>query len=138
MNRSGWAILAKFYLVTSLPYWGEDVPGMDQFLAEFERYGNGARRDSYTMMAYFVTALGVEALRIAIDSGDVTPDGYAAALTSIEDWSYHGFMREAVSLGEVPYRTVTQVRVLRPALEAESWTVESDFAVPKALAANAR
>lgn len=130
--------LANYYLATSFPYWGEDVPGMAEFLADFERYGNGAKRDFYIMLAYIATATGIEATRIAIDSGDVTPDGYLAALASIKDWNVHGMLRESVALGEVPYQTATSVRVLQPAFAEQTWTVASDYAVPRALTGNAR
>jgi ABC-type branched-subunit amino acid transport system substrate-binding protein len=130
------AAFESYYNVSSVPFWGEDVPGMDRFLDAYERFGHEASADWYTLMAYLVASLGAEAFRIALEAGDVTRDGYLSAMGSIDDYDVGGLLHEPMSLIEVPYRAATRVRVLRPSFETGSWSIVSDFAEPLALAAD--
>ena len=131
-------VFGGFVWVNSVPFWGEQLPGMDVFLKSFETYGasKGARPDFYTMVSYIQGVLALEAAKAAITANDISPDGYAKALRSISGFSAGGMIKP-LDLTKFPYETSTTARILKPDFEKKSWTVVSDYAAPTALAAAA-
>ncbi|MEC9466085.1 MAG: ABC transporter substrate-binding protein [Myxococcota bacterium] len=131
-------LFGKFVWVTGATFWGEQVPGMDTFLAAFKEHAAaaGARPDFYTMMSYLQGALALEAASQALAANDISPAGYLKALRGIEGWNGGG-MVQPVSLKQFPYLTGSTTRVLKPDFEKKSWSVLSDFASPKSMAAPA-
>lgn len=130
-------VFTNFYWVNGLPYWGEEVPGMDTFLAAYDAHGKDlGDPDFYTLVSYIQGLAQIEAARIAIDNGDITRAGYLAALQSIEGWSANGMIQE-IGLAEFPYVTGTKTRILKPDFEKKSWTVVSEYAEPAAMGAAA-
>ncbi len=131
-------VFGGFVWVNSVPFWGEQLPGMDVFLKAFETYGasKGARPDFYTMVSYIQGTIALQAAKAAIEGNDISPDGYAKALRSIKDFNAGGMIKP-VDLTKFPYETSTAARILKPDFEKKSWTVVSDYAAPTALAAAA-
>ncbi len=124
-------VFANFYYVTSMPYWGEDRPGMRAFLDAYERFGAAQMKpDSYILFGYMVAASGIEVFRRALESGDVSPDGLMTALHGVRDWDLNG-LSQPISLASVPYDAGRLTRVLRPVMAERTWQVTSDYAVPK-------
>jgi ABC-type branched-subunit amino acid transport system substrate-binding protein len=125
------AVFANFYLVSSLPYWGEDVPGMAAFLDAYERFGAAKMPpDSYILFGYMTAAVGVEVFRRALEAGDVTPDGLITALHGLQDWDLNG-LAQPISLTGPPYDAGRRTRVLRPVMAERTWQVVSDYAAPE-------
>ncbi len=125
------AVYQNFRWVTGLTLWGDDVPGMEDFLAAYEQYGSDLHPpDFYLIASYAQGLLGLEAFARALDAGDVTRDGYHEALRSIEGYDAGGLFPEDIDLDEVPYATTTDTRVLAPGEDLESWEVLRDFSTP--------
>ena len=131
-------LFSKFLWVSGATYWGEQVPGMDTFLAAFKEHAGaaGARPDFYTMMSYLQGRLALEAAGQALAAKDVTPAGYLKALRAIEGWNAGG-MVQPVSLKAFPYVTGTTTRILKPDFEKKTWSVVSGYAAPASMAAAA-
>lgn len=130
------AVFANFYLATGLPYWAEPVPGMDKFLAAFEKHGKAlnARPDSYVLMSYLQGRIGLEAARRAIESGDATRAGYLASLKSLKGFEAGGLL-QPLDFSSLPYVTSTKARILAPDFTKTTWRVDSPYAEPTALGA---
>jgi ABC-type branched-subunit amino acid transport system substrate-binding protein len=127
------AVLANFYWSSGMPYWGEEAPGMKDFLAAWEKYKPaGAQPDAYVLMSYAQGVVELEALRRAIERKDVTRKGFLAALHSIDAWDGGGMM-QPMSLAKVPYVTSTRTRVLKPNLASRTWETAAPFAQPVAM-----
>ncbi len=128
------AVFAKFYWVTGLPYWGENLPGMDKFLAAYEKFGKDASApDFYILVSYVQGLAAVEAFKRALDGGDATRAGFKKSLRQMKDWNAGGLI-QPVDFGKFPYMTSTRTRVLKPNFEKKSWDVAADWADPKAMA----
>ena len=124
-------VFANYYWVGSLPYWGEDVPGMAGFLDAYERYGASEMQpDNYILTGYMAAAVGVEVFRRALEANDVTPAGLITALHGVQAWDING-LSQPVSFATVPYDAARRTRVLRPVMAERTWEVVSDFAVPQ-------
>jgi hypothetical protein len=127
------AVFGKFHMVTGLPYWNEDVPGMADFMAVFEAHKDElGPPDFYILASYVQGMVELEALSRAIGQGDVTRAGYLKALQSIDNWNAGG-MAQPVSLSAFPYVVSTRTRVLKPDFAAKSWTEVAPYADPQAL-----
>jgi ABC-type branched-subunit amino acid transport system substrate-binding protein len=128
------AVLGNFYWMNGLPYWGEEVPGMEAFTKAWTAHGAklGAP-DFYVLVSYVQGLTQIEAARRAIESGDITPKGFVKALKSLKSWTAGG-MIQPLDLSRVPYVTSTKTRVLKPDFEKKSWTVASGYAEPQAVA----
>lgn len=125
------AVFENFYLVSSPPYWGEDATGMPAFLEAYEAYGASEMEpDSYILSGYIFASLGIEAVRRAIEAGDVTRDGLMSALRTIERWNVNG-LYPPIDLTSVPYDATRQVRVTRPLMAERAWEVVSDYRAPE-------
>lgn len=127
-------LVGKFYWVTSFAYWGEDVPGMKDFLAIWDAHGKGTmgEPDFYVLASYVQGLAQAEALKRAIEANDVTRAGFKKALHSMTDWNAGGLI-PAVDLSKVPYVTSTKTRILRPVMDKKTWEKVADYADPKAL-----
>jgi len=126
------AVFGKFHWVSGLTYWGEDVPGMKEFIEAYDKYGKDESPPDFYIMASYVQGLAaLEIFRRALENGDVTRAGYLAALHSLDGWNGGG-MFQPVSLKAVPYVTSTKTRILKPDFENKSWTEVAPYADPQA------
>lgn len=124
------AALANFHWVTGLPYWGEEVPGMTPFMAAWEAHGKAlSGPDFYTLTSYMQGLIGLEAVRRAIESGDLTREGFLAALQTIRNYDGGGLF-QPLSYHHLPYVTGTRARVLKPDAAAGRWEVVSEYRDP--------
>lgn len=124
------SVFESFYWVGSLPYWGEDVPGMPAFLDAYQRFGaSKTEPDAYIIYGYITGLVGIETFRRALEADDVTPEGMVRALHSIRDWDLHG-LSNPISLASVPYDAGRLTRVLRPVMDERTWEVVGPYAVP--------
>lgn len=124
------AVFGRFFWVTGLPYWGEDLPGMKEFLAAKEAHGKDAPADFYVLLSYVQGRLGLAAATAAIEAGDITRDGFLKAFQSLEKWDAGGLF-QPLDFSKVPYVTSVQTRILQPDFEAKSWKVAAPYAAPK-------
>ena len=129
-------LVANFYWVTGLSYWGEDVPGMKEVLDIWEQHGKATmgEPDFYILASYVHGLIQLEALKRAIEANDVTRAGYKNALRSIKGWDAGG-LTQPVDLTATPYVTSTRTRILKPVMDKKTWEKVTDFAEPKAMAA---
>ena len=126
------ATYQNFRWVSGLTLWGDEVPGMEDFYAAYEEYGADKQEpDSYLVVSYAHGLLGLEAFARALEAGDVTRSGYHEALRTIEGYDAGGLFPEAMDLGEVPYVTSTDTRVLAPGETLEDWETIRDFSTPE-------
>jgi ABC-type branched-subunit amino acid transport system substrate-binding protein len=124
-------VFDNYLHVSSPPFWGEDVPGMQAVLDAYEKYGASEMEpDNYIIYGWMFASAGVEAFRRALEAGDLSRDGFASALHSITGWDINGLSRP-ISLATVPYDAHRQIRVSRPIMAERSWEVVSDYAVPQ-------
>ncbi|MCY1022348.1 ABC transporter substrate-binding protein [Pyxidicoccus sp. MSG2] len=130
------AVFTNFYWATGLTYWGDDVPGMKDFLALHGQHAD-VPKDFYTLSSYVQGLVQVEALKKAIEAKDVTRAGYLKALKAITGTTARGMAAEPVDLSRFPYETSVSVRVLKPVMDQGSWRVVAGYAKPKALDASA-
>ena len=129
-------LVANFYWVTGLAYWGEDVPGMKEFLATWDQHGKATmgEPDFYILASYVHGLVQLEALKRAIEANDVTRAGFKKGLHSLKGWDGGG-ISQPVDLSAQPYVTSTRTRILKPVMDKKSWEKVADYAEPKALAA---
>ncbi len=125
-------VFKNFYLVTGLTYWGEKVPGMDKFEEMFKKHGTDLKKDFYTMASYVQGLIQMHALKLTIESKDITRAGFKKALQSIKGWNAGG-MIQPVTLEKVPYVTSTSTRILKPDFKKQSWEQVDGYAEPAAL-----
>lgn len=125
-------VFARYYQMSGFPYWGEDVPGMDAFLAAWDAHGGElGDPDFYILVSYIQGLVQLEAARLAIEAGDIRREGYRTALQSLQGYDAGGLLQPLDLSGE-PYVTSMRTRVLRPAFEQDSWFEEVGFAEPLA------
>ena len=123
-------VFGTYHQALGLPYWGEDVPGMDTFLAAFDKHKpEGARPDFYTMMSYVQGAIALEAASRAIEANDITRGGFQDALNGINGFTAGG-MIQPLSYDSRPYVTGTKARLLKPDFAGSTWAVVSGYADP--------
>lgn len=129
-------VFTNFYWVTGLTYWGDDVPGMKDFVTLHGQHSD-MPKDFYTLTSYVQGRIQLEALKKALEAKDVTRAGYLKALKSINATTAGGMSAEPVDLSRFPYQTAVSVRVLKPVLDQGGWKVVGEYARPKALDAAA-
>jgi ABC-type branched-subunit amino acid transport system substrate-binding protein len=128
-------IVANFYWVTGLGYWGEDLPGMKEFTDTWDAHGKEMGDPDFYILASYVHGLvQLEALKRAIEANDVSRAGYKKALRSIKGWDAGG-ISQPVDLTAQPYVTSTRTRILKPVMDKKTWEQVADYAEPAALAA---
>lgn len=124
-------VLANYHWVTSMPFWGEDTKGMKQFLDAWEQFGKDkGNPDFYTLLSYVQGLTMLEAVRAAIESGDVTRAGFEKALHGVKGFNAGGLI-QPVDLSKVPYATGTSTRVLKPDVANKTWQQVAPYAAPK-------
>ncbi len=129
------AVFGKFHMVTGFSYWGEDVPGMSDFIALWEKHKDEyGPQDWYILGSYVQGLIELEALNRAIEGGDATRAGYLKALQGIDNWNAGG-MVQPISLSAFPYMVSTRTRVLKPDFENKTWIEVGAFAAPASLKA---
>jgi len=129
------AVFGNFHMVTGFSYWGEDVPGMSEFLALWESHKDEyGPQDWYILGSYVQGLVELQALHRAIESGDATRAGFLSALQGIDNWNAGG-MVQPVSLSAFPYLVSTRTRVLKPDFANKTWTEVGVFAEPASLKA---
>lgn len=119
-------VLTNYHIASGLPYWGEEVEGMQGFTQAFEKFGKGANKDMYILLSYIQGLIVVEAASRAIEAGDISREGFLAQLHTIDNFDAGGLI-QPMSFTEVPYVVSTRTRIVKPDLESGSWTVVSDF-----------
>jgi len=123
----------NFYWIAGLPYWGEKVPHMDEFLANWEKHKEGlGNPDFYVIASYIQGMIQLEAFSRALKAGDVSRAGYMKALRGLKEWDADG-MIQPVNLETFPYQTSTRTHVLKPIFDSKSWEEVAPYAEPKAL-----
>jgi len=128
-------VYANYRWATGLPLWGEDLPGMEAFLAAYEQYGaDDYQPDFYILASYTQALLGFEAFARALDAGDVTRSGYYEALRTIDNFDAFGLYNEPIDMSSFPYVTLTDTRILQPGESLEDWTTLADWATPESWA----
>jgi ABC-type branched-subunit amino acid transport system substrate-binding protein len=127
------AVFTNYYWVTGLPYWGEEgVEGMKDFLATWEQHGKQmGNPDFYILASYSQGVLQLEALKKAIEAGEVTRDGYMKAVASLKGATGGGLV-QPVDLSKFPYQTSLTSRILKPKMTEGTWEMVAGFAEPKA------
>lgn len=128
-------LVGNFVWVTGLSYWGEGLNGMTEFLATWHAHGKDKMGDPdyYILASYAQGLVQLEALRRAIEAGEVTRAGFRKALHGLTDFDAGGLM-QPVNLSKTPYVTSTRTRLLRPKMDTRSWEEVAPYAEPKALA----
>lgn len=122
------AVFGTYHQMSGLPFWGEDVPGMDDFEKAWQAHGGDlGKPDSYVLLSYIQGLVQLEAAKQAIEAGDITRAGYLAALQDLDGYTAGGLI-QPISLTEVPYVAGTMTRVLKPDFEAKSWTEVAPYA----------
>lgn len=126
-------LLQNFYWVAGLPYWGEDVPGMKEFLAVWDAHGKATmgEPDFYVLASYIQGLVQLEAFKRALEANEPTRAGFKKAIHSIENWDAAG-MIQPINLTKVPYLTSTRTRILKPVVDKKTWEVVAPYAEPKA------
>jgi ABC-type branched-subunit amino acid transport system substrate-binding protein len=126
------AIFAKFHWATGLPYWGEDVPGMEAFLEAYEKHAADKHdRDFYILVSYIQGLIQAEIMERCIKAKDCTRANFIEEMHGVTSFDAGGMIQE-IDLSEVPYVVGTKTRVLKPDFEKKSWTVAGDWAEPEA------
>ncbi len=124
------AVLGRFHWVTGMPFVGEDLPGMKGFIAAKDTHGAGAPADFYTLLSYVQGRLGLAAATIAIESGDLTREGFLKAFQSLDKWDAGGLFKP-LDFTKVPYVTSVETRILQPDFAAKSWKIVAPYQAPK-------
>ena len=131
------AVFTNFHWVNGLPFWGEDVPGMSDFMAAYEAHGAAmAPPDFYILVSYIQGLAQLEAAKVAIEKGDVSRKGYQAALHELSAWDGGGMIQE-LNLSDVPYLPGKKTRVLKPDMENSTWTEAAGYAEPACMGGGA-
>ena len=79
------AVFANYLQTNGIPYWGEDVPGMTEFIAAWDTYGKDmGKPDFYVLASYIQGLTQIEAARRAIEAGDITREGYKTQVKSLK------------------------------------------------------
>lgn len=123
-------VFGNFYLLSGLPFWGEEVDGMDTFMKAYESYGKDKNDpDSYILLSYIQGLQGLEAAKRAIENEDLTRAGFLEALKSLDEFDAGGLI-QPMNLSKVPYVVSTKTRVLKPKMDEKTWEVAADYAAP--------
>ena len=124
-NRSvdldGFTIFGNFYWTNGLPFWGEDVPGMDKFMEAFKAHGGDQRPDFYVLASYLQGLIQSEAVKRALEAGDLMREGFIKQIQAMKGWNAGG-MFQPEDLTVRPYSVSNKTRILKPDFEKKSWT----------------
>ncbi len=122
----------NFHWATALTFWGEDVPGMKNFLAVWDKYGKdmGGNPDFYILISYAQGVIELEVLSRAMAAGPVTRASYLKALQSLTNYDVQG-LSQPIDMTKLPYVPATRSRVLKPKLAEKTWEVVAPYAEPQ-------
>ena len=124
-------VFTNYHQMNSLPFWGEDTQGMSDFLATWEKHGKEmGNPDFYVLVSFIQGMIQLAAVNAAIDTGDLTREGFAKALAGLKDWNAGG-MIQPVDLSVFPYVTGTRTRVLKPVMDKKTWAEVAPYAAPQ-------
>lgn len=126
LDPSAWA--DNFYWVHGVPYWGENRPGMEEFLADYEASSAAADFPApqvWALVGYLQVQQLVGIIEVAIDNEDLTPEGLYAAAESMDDYDADGLLLGPMDAlgGE---GAASRTRVLKADVANKSWTVVGD------------
>jgi len=107
------ALLARYHQTSSLPFWGEELPGMADFEAAFEAYAADEPEDSYVLVSWAHGVVQLEAAAAAIEAGDVTRAGFRRALAGLHAVDAGGLLGP-FDLSRLPGPVTRRVRILEP------------------------
>lgn len=125
-------VLGRFHYASGLPYWGEDIPMMADFLAAYEKYGKDkAKPDNYMLASYAAGMIQLEVAKRMIEAGQISRAGYLHALKTLANYDADGSFPEALDFTQLPYRTGSKTRILKPDPENQTWIVAGDYATPQ-------
>ncbi len=124
------ALFDNFFLVTGVPYWGEESEGMKDFLAAYDKHGKDVQKDWYVLLSYIQGRAALEVAKRAIEAKDITRAGYLKQLHTLTDYTA-GKLVPALDWSKAPYIVNTKTRVLKPDFAKKSFTVVADWADPK-------
>jgi len=128
------AVFTNYHWITGFPYWGESIPGMDTFLGAWETHGKDlGKPDFYTLFSFVQGMLSLTAFSKALESNDVTRSGYRRGLSKVHAFDAGG-MLQPLDYSQVPYKTGSATRVLKPDMTEGTWRVAADYASPSLLA----
>jgi ABC-type branched-subunit amino acid transport system substrate-binding protein len=128
--------LARYHLISSAPYFGEALPGMERFLAVWEEFGADFGKPSDEGLRSFIQGmLAIKAFAVALDRNDATRSGYRQALSKVAHFDAMG-MIGPMDFSEVPFRASNKTRVLTPRPATNTWSVVGELQSPS-LAAKA-
>ncbi len=114
----------KFYWVNGLPFWGEDRPGMEDLTTAYEAAPvakDFPAPQNWSVLAYTQVQLLGEVIRVALDAGDVTPEGMMAAAGKVTDFDADGLLLSPVNL--MDSSSLRSARVLKPGDKNGEWEV---------------
>jgi len=123
-------VFETFHWLSSVPFWGEDIPGMNRFLAAWDTHGaEFGEADFYIFTSYLAGLIQVEILARTLGGERIDRNSFLESLQSMQGWTAGGLLQE-VSYSTFPYPSMRAVRILRPDFARRSWLVVSDFAQP--------
>jgi ABC-type branched-subunit amino acid transport system substrate-binding protein len=124
-------VLANFHVASGMPIWGERRPGMDGFIKAWESYGKEMGEPNwYTLMSYANGLIQLQALRAAIEAGEVTRARFKQELQSLKKADAGGIL-EPLDLSSVPYVPSIRARVLGLDLANRKFKVLGEYAEPR-------
>ncbi len=127
------AVFANFYWVNGLPFWGEEVPGMKEFMAAYDKFGKDKGAPDFYMLTSYVQGLAqLEIVKRAIEGNALSRESFMTAMHNLKQWNAGG-MIQPLDLSTVPYVTGTKTRVLKPDMANKSWTVAHAYAEPASM-----
>lgn len=125
-------VLGRFHYASGLPFWGEDIPLMTDFLAAYEAYGKDkAKPDNYILASYASGMIQLEVAKRMIESGQISRAGYLHALKTLKNYDADGSFPEPLDFSALPYRTGSKTRILKPDPANNTWIVAADYASPQ-------
>lgn len=121
----------NFYIASSLPFWGEERKGMAEFLDTWEKHGKDMGPPNwYILMSYTAALVQMQALKVAIESGDLSRAGFKKAFRSLKNADADGLV-EPLDFTKFPYESGTKARIMGLDLERKTFTVQAPFATPR-------
>lgn len=118
----------RFLWVHGLPYWGEDRPGMQEFVDAYEASdaaGQFPGPQVFALLGHLQLQMAAEILAGAIEAGDLTSEGIFESARSVTDFDADGLLLGPTRLlAEGEATTVT--RVLAPDVAGRTWEVVGD------------
>ena len=102
------------YVLSYQPQWGDTtVPGMQQFLADHDKYNADQAPDYYYMYGYTEAEIETAIIKKALDAGDLTRAGLLNARLNLGSFSFGGLLPDLTYTPQLgPASTQTGVTVV--------------------------